>query len=199
MRRVLAAPPRPSACVAPRASGSSVAPWAGWEHWERREPGASALALQQAVERAEALQARRAASKRKQKAKRRSGGRAPVERTSLFLVGLDQLPVRVARRRVTAEGPQVARLHGIAHRSGDHLPIRIARDGGNVGFEANGQDGHALLDRRLCYQHLVDRHEPIVELKPVLLALLHCAGERLIDMIVDMAADGVEIALPEGF
>src|SRR6476469_7429478 len=47
--------------------------------------------------------------------------RTRVGRGSRFLVGLDQQPVGIARREIAAEGPQVASLHGVAHRAGDDL------------------------------------------------------------------------------
>ena len=68
--------------------------------------------------------------------------------SSLFLVGLDQLPVRVARREIAAERPEVARLHRIAHRAGDHVAGGVAGHRRDIGFEPNGEDSKAVVDRR---------------------------------------------------
>src|SRR6266536_1563139 len=73
--------------------------------------------------------------------------RSRVWRSSLVLVGLDQHPVRVARADIAAERPQVARLHRVAHRAGNDLARGIPGDGGNVGFEADGDYGDAALRR----------------------------------------------------
>ena len=46
---------------------------------------------------------------------------------------------------------------------------------------------------------LVDRDQAVVEHQPVLLPLLDGRGECFEHMVVDMAADRVQLALPEGF
>src|SRR6186997_3428704 len=54
------------------------------------------------------------ASWRKQQRKGTKRARTLVARTSLFLVGLDQNPVRIARADDSLESPQIAGLHRIA-------------------------------------------------------------------------------------
>ncbi len=81
---------------------------------------------------------------------REASASARASETSLFLVGLDQQPVGIARSGVAAEGPQVARLDRVAQRAGDDLPFGIAGDGGDVRLEADGDDRDAALERRFA-------------------------------------------------
>src|SRR5206468_4010221 len=129
---------------------------------------------------------------------RKRRARTPVARTSLFLVGLDQQPVRIARAGIAAEGPRIASLDRVAERAGDDLTVRVAGDGGDVGFEPDGDHRHPALERRLGNYRLLDRDQPVVEAEAILLALLDRARERLIDVRLDMAAERVQIAFPEG-
>ncbi len=54
---------------------------------------------------------------RRRRAGRGKRARTPVRPTSLFLVGLDQHPVGIARAGVAAEGPKVTGLDGVAQAS----------------------------------------------------------------------------------
>ena len=75
---------------------------------------------------------------------------------SLFLVGLDQEPVRIAGAYLTPEGPEVAGLYRVAHRAGDDFAFLVARHRSNVGFEADGYDGKIVVAGRSCDQRLLD-------------------------------------------
>src|SRR5436305_14460078 len=106
--------------------------------------------------RAVELVAEGVAGSRRRRAKRGWRPAPPGQAASLFLVGLDQKPVRIARAYITAEAPQIARLHRIAERAGNDLPIRIARDRGDVRLEAHGDDRDRMLDRGFGDNCLLD-------------------------------------------
>src|SRR5258705_5117818 len=125
----------------------------------------------------------------------RSG--SPDRGNSLFLVGFDQQPVGIVGRNVAAEGPKFAGLDGIVERSRDNFARGIAGDSRDVGLEAHGHDRNSALDRGLRDHRLFDGHQPVVELQPVFFALLDRGFEGVMDVIVDMAADGSQVALPE--
>src|SRR6266581_6406476 len=125
--------------------------------------------------------------------------RTRERRSSRVLVGLDQHPVGIARGKIAAEGPQVTRLDRVAQRTGDDLSFGVARDRGDVRLETDGEYRGAALGRSFGDHRLLDRDQPVVEREPILLVLLNRGGERFIDVIVDMRADCLEIALPEAF
>src|SRR5437867_429128 len=68
-----------------------------------------------------------------------------------------------------------------------------------LGGGASTGAGGATLGRGFGNHRLLDVDQPVIERQPVLLALLDCAGERLEDVVVNMAADRLEIVPPERF
>src|SRR5215207_2374069 len=112
-----------------------------------------------------------------------SRGQAPVQCGSLFLVGLDQDPVGIARTDCPAEGPKVAGLDRIAQRSGDHFAVLVAGDRGDIRLEAYGDYGHVAVGLRRRDQHLLNVDQAVIEDEPVLLPLLDGRVEGLEDMV----------------
>src|SRR3546814_2790980 len=61
----------------------------------------------------------------------------PEARFTSRLVGVGKFPVRVVALERAREGPDVVRFDGIGQRAGDHIAVRIARDGGDIGVETH--------------------------------------------------------------
>src|SRR3546814_2435388 len=63
----------------------------------------------------------------------------PEARFTSRLVGVGKFPVRVVALVRAREGPDVVRFDGIGQRAGDHIAVRIARDGGDIGVERSDE------------------------------------------------------------
>ena len=133
------------------------------------EPSSRLLA---AAVRRECAVSRRRPTERLRRAQRPSNGAHSSSSVSIS----SQLGSRdaVSRRKVHKSRG----LNGIAQRTGDHLTLRVARDGGDVRLEANGQQSDRSLERGLGDHHLVDADQAIVELQPFLRSAARPTGRR---------------------